>query len=64
MGCWYEKEEVYVSLIMLYVFESCYVKEMEEQVKTMCMSLTREWNKKRTMRSNRRETWGSWNLPP
>ena len=40
MGCWYEKEEVYVALAMLYVLESCYVKKMEEQVKTMCKSLT------------------------
>ena len=57
-------EEVYVSWVILYVFESCYVKKMEEQVKTMCMSLTWEWKKKRTMRSNRRGIWGSWNLPP
>ena len=64
MGCWYEMEEFYVSLITLYVFELRYVKEMVEQVKTMCRSLTCEWKKKRTMRSNRREAWGSWNLPP
>ena len=60
----WEEKEVYVTLVMLYVFESCYVKKMEEQVKTMCKSLTCEWKKKRTMRSNRREAWGSWNLPP
>ena len=30
----------------------------------LCMSLTWERKKKRTMRSNRRETWGSLNLPP
>ena len=60
----WEGKEFYVDLVMIYVFESCYVKKMEEQVKTMCKSLTCEWKKKRTMRSNRRESWGSWNLPP
>ena len=27
MGCLYDKEGVYVSLIILYVFKSCYVKK-------------------------------------
>ena len=38
-----EGKEVYVALFMLYAFESCYVKKVEEQVKTMCKSLTCEW---------------------
>ena len=41
-----------------------YVTKEGKLVKTMCKSLTCEWKKKRTMRSNRRESWGSWNLPP
>ena len=41
MAC--EGKEVYVDLVMLYVFESCYVKKVEELVKTMCKSLTCEW---------------------
>ena len=57
-------KNVYVSLILLYVHETCYVKNEGKQVKTMCKSLPCGWIKKRSMRSNRRETWGSWNLPP
>ena len=34
------RKDIYISWVMLYVFESCYVKKVEEQVKTMCKSLT------------------------
>ena len=38
-GMW--SKEVYVALVMLYVFDSFYVKKMEEQVKTMYESYLR-----------------------
>ena len=65
MGCSYEKQRKFMRLWSCFISLSHVMLRKWKNKWRLCVgSLNWEWKKKRTMRSNRRETWGSWNLPP
>ena len=61
---WYEKERSLCVMKHAICLLSQVMPKAWKSKWRLCMSFTWEWNKKRTMRSNRRGIWGSWNLPP
>ena len=61
---WYDKEKSLCVMSHAICLLSQVMSKGWKNKWRLCMSLTWEWKKKRTMRSNRRGIWGSWNLPP
>ena len=61
---WYEKEKSFCVMSHAICLLSQVMSKGWKNKWRLCMSLTWEWKKKRTMRCNMRETWGSLSLPP
>ena len=64
MDVLYERKNFYVSWVMLYVSWVILCQQIEWIRKAYVCVFMKLGKGKRIMRSNRRETWGSLNLPP